>query len=479
MKQSVATAFSALFMSLLLGWGVGSAQQSKTYKETFKVDSDVEVALNTSHADIEFETWNRNEVSVEAVVTLEGATEEEADAFFGEGGVKIMGNSSRVEVTTTGDNWNFRFNTDIDLGDFNFVMPEIPDIGPILENIEIPDIGPILEGFELPPMPPVPFQNFDYEAYEKEGEEYMKRWKKEFDKKFTKEYEQRLEEWSRKAEERAKAMEERQKGREEARQRMMEERERLMEERVQQREELQRQREEVRAQLAEAREQARQDRNRSRVFYMRGDGGNRKYTIKKSIKIRMPRNARLKLNVRHGEVKLAENARNLQATLTYASMLAATIDGEQTNIRARYSPIAVKAWNSGKLNTDFSEDVKLDEVRRLDLSATSSDVTIDRLLRQASIRNNLGALRIGHVADDFSDMDISVTNGNLQFSLPEGAYVIQVQNRSSEVDYPSSIVWEGGTDNSGTGIRKGYHVTRDSGRSIAINASFSEVKLQR
>ncbi|MBC2839986.1 DUF4097 family beta strand repeat-containing protein [Robiginitalea sp. SC105] len=477
MNQSVATASKALIFALLLGWQSGQAQKSKTYKESFNVDADVEVALNTSHADIEFETWNRNEVAVEAVITLEGATDAEAAAYFENGGVEIMGNSSRVEVSTrAGNNWAYRFDGDFDPGDFNFVMPEIPDIGPILESVEIPDIGPILENMELPPMPPVPFQNFDYEAYEKEGEAYMKRWKTEFDKKFDKEYQQRLEEWSKRAEERAKEMKLRMEEQQEARELRMKEREKLMEERAKQREEAQKVREEARAQLAEAREQVRAAQDRSRVFFMQGESGNGKYTIKKTIRIKMPKGARLKLNVRHGEVKLAENSMNLRATLNYASLRASTIDGDQTLVDARYSPIAVKSWNRGRLNTDFSEDVNLYEVRRLDLSATSSQVTIERLLQQASIRNNLGALRIGYIANGLKDMTISVDNGQLQCKLPDGSYHISVQERNSEVDYPGAIVWDGPKPKSGT-PRKGYHIARDSGSSIVINASYSQVEL--
>lgn len=477
MNQLQATVYKALACTALLALQASFAQESKTYKETFKVDDDVEVALNTSHADIEFETWDRNEVSVEAVITLEGATKEEAAEYFENRGVEIMGNSSRVEVSTrSAGNWSFRFNGDFDMEDFDFVMPEIPDIGPILESVEIPDLAEVMVLPEMPPMPPM--QHFDYKAYEKEGEAYMKRWKKEFDKNFNAEYQQRLEEWSRRAEERAKAMQERMKAHEEQREQMMEERQQMQEERAKQREEAQKLREEARARLAEARERARADGDRSRVFFMQGDSGNRNYTIKKTIRIRMPKGARLKLNVRHGEVKLAENALNVRATLNYASLRASTIDGDQTFVEARYSPIAVKAWKTGRLSADFSEDVKLNEVRRLDLSATSSQVTIDRLLRQASIRNNLGGLNIGYISDNLKDMTISVDNGQLQCNLPEGAYRISLQKSNSRVDYPGYIVWEGPEPKT-SGTRKGYHIARDSGSSIVINASYSEVSLNR
>ena len=39
--------------------------QSKNYKESFSVGDEAVVDINTSHADIEFETWNKNQVIIE------------------------------------------------------------------------------------------------------------------------------------------------------------------------------------------------------------------------------------------------------------------------------------------------------------------------------------------------------------------------------------------------------------------------------
>lgn len=474
--------FNLVGACLLLGGGAAWAQQSKTYKESFTVDKDVEVILNTSHADIEFETWDRNEVAVEAVIRLEGASAEEAAEFFEDGPMEIMGSSTRVEVSTNnGDAWMFRAGQLASLEDLEIVIPDLPDLAPMLENLEIviPEIPEVMVIPDLPPlpqMPPVP--NFDYKAYEEDGEAYMKRWKEEFESKFDSDYQKRMEEWADRARERAEEMKERIRERKEEQAAHMEERAQQREEVQRQREQVQRQREEARAQMAEAREQMREERQRSRVFYMRGQDGDRNYSIEKVIRIKMPKNARLKLNVRHGEVKLAENAQNIKATLSYAKLLASTIGGEETDVQVRYSPITVKVWDGGRLNADFSDRISLDQVRRLSLSATSSDVTIDRLLREASLRNNLGNLRIRQVSDDFKDMTISVENGDLQCGLPGGAYLITVNNKSSEVAAPSYIVWEGAGANA-SGLQRGYHQQKDAGRSIVINASYSEVSLEK
>ena len=43
----------------------------KTINERFKVTSEVEVVINATHTDIDIETWNKNEVSIEAVMEVE------------------------------------------------------------------------------------------------------------------------------------------------------------------------------------------------------------------------------------------------------------------------------------------------------------------------------------------------------------------------------------------------------------------------
>jgi hypothetical protein len=192
----------------------------------------------------------------------------------------------------------------------------------------------------------------------------------------------------------------------------------------------------------------------------------------------MPKGARLKLNVRHGEVKLAANALDTKATLSYARLLATTIGGKNTNIQARYTPVAVKRWNDGRLQADYSEGVQLDEVVELNLEANSSMINIDRLLRKATINNKMGRLKIGSVAEDFSDMTVFVEYGELNCNLPRSPYQIRVTNDRSEVTSPDSIRWTNALNQGVKVERQGFSQQNDSGRSIVINAAFSEVFLQ-
>ncbi|MBT8184741.1 MAG: hypothetical protein KJN76_07860, partial [Eudoraea sp.] len=481
----------------LMAFTAYGQKETKTYKESFKVADDAVIDINTSHADIEFQTWDKNEVVIEAKIELEGATREEAEAYYEKGGIKIMGNSKSIEIRTQAES-SFSFHNgsgDILVNDFIIDIPEFPELEPLFLDLEIPDLPDFPEIMEMPPMPPISMNNFDYERYRKEGDKYMKEWKKEFDKNFDEEYKSSMAEWAERMEERTKAWKERQEERKQLQKERMQERQLRLEERKEQLQDRQKElaeRQRERAEEMREREKALLlarkaidstrflfiDRdslhNRPNFFFNYSHGEHKKYKVKKTIKIKMPKSAKLKMNVRHGEVKLAENTMNLNATLSYARLLAYTIDGERTNIVASYSPVSVQSWENGSLNTNFSDKISLKDVRTLKLSSNSSDVTIERLLNSAYIKNNLGALRINDLDKSFRDLDISIQHGELKCELPLSPYTIYVQGSHSKFTSPPALVWDK-TVNTTNFIHQGYHLNKDAESSIIIYSVYSDV----
>ncbi len=465
-----------VFLFLFAGSVCYGQEKSKTYKESFNVSDETVLNINTSHADIEFETWNKNEVEVTAVVELEGATEEEAESYFENEVIKIVGNSKKIEVSTSSSNFGHAL-------DFNFVVPEVPMVAPLFESIRIPELPEVFVIPDLPPMPPMPFNNFDYDAYKKDGDKYLKKWKKDFDKNFDQEYQDRFEEWSEEIEQMAEEREEEIQRRNEERRKLIEERNNLREEARAVRDEARAKRDELRAERDELRHAQRSNRvfsiqsgDDSNIFYFSTDGEDKKYKVKKHIKIKMPKSVKLKMNVRHGEVKLAANTRNINASLSYASLLASTIDGDGTDIRASYSPVSVQKWNYGQLKTDYSDDVNLIEVGELKLNAVSSNITIDKLVNKAFVTNNLGTLQINAVADGFSTLDITVENGEVDCKMPTVPFSIYVNEIASDFKYPK-ILAIGASKNYNNNVYKGYHINNKGNKSINISSKFSEVVL--
>jgi len=470
----------------LVGFTGQAQEKSKTYKETFNVKEDTELNINTSYADIQFETWSKDEVEITAVIELEGVDQEEADAYFEQDLVKIMGNSREIEIST-----ERAAPYAIGYSGLNIVdIPDMPSVAEIIANVEIPEIPaftiPEINVMPaMPPLPPMPPIEFDYDAYKKDGDKYMKEWQKEFSKTFDEEYKERFEKWG---EEMEKMAEEREARREEMRQ----EREQLREEREEMREEMQERRreeqEEMRAQQVEIRkeqaelrkqlrEEARTIHGSPNVYYFSSDGKHKEYKVKKRIIIKMPKYIKLNLNVRHGEVKLAENTKNINASLSYASLLASTIEGANTDIRVSYSPVVVQNWNYGSLSADYSDKINLKAVKELKLNAVSSNVIIGKIASKAMLTNKFGVLSIDEVSKGFNTIDISMENGEMDCKLPETPYTISVHETTSGFQYPKALKLTS-TKTSGSNIHTGYHISRKDGKTININSKYSEVVLK-
>jgi len=364
----------------------------------------------------------------------------------------------------------------------------MPEMDQLFMDFEIPEMPPMPE---MPPLPPIPNVNFDYQAYQKDGEKYLKKWKKEFNKNFDKDYQEDMEAWGKEFATRFEANRDRMQEQKEA----MKERRQAMEE---QREEKQQQRKEMREQAMQQRKQATEDRQRAikeakeardkslfilresdgpNIFYRSEDGESRNYKIKKTIKIKMPKSATLKMNVRHGEVKLAANTRNMNATLSYASLQASTIEGDKTQITASYTPVKVAQWKYGNLNTSFSDGIELDAVTQLNLTTTSSEVVINKVLKNLLCRNDLGMLSILSVDPNFTKLDIRVQNGELQCVLPKTPFAVTANTTRSEFSYPAS--WTLSNTKNGQEVRyTGYSQKGTTAKSLRLNSTYSTLVLK-
>jgi hypothetical protein len=480
-----------LLLCFIITGAYGQAQ-TKTFKETFMVSKDAILDVNTSHADIEFETWSKDQIEIEATIELEGATEEEAERYFEDSGFEILGNSKKVTVSTGKENASFWSHPLGNAQNFHIEMPEFPEINSYTFDFDLEELSNI-------PMPPIPaMAEFDHKAFKKEGEKYLKKWQKEFEEGYDEEHVKELEEWGKRMEEKQEKMQKR-------REKLMDERSKLHEKREQKLNERHEKMEEARVKRMESQQERRayllerkadvgnangsshvviingdsistyMNGNQS-IFYSSSNGLNKNYKVKKTITIKIPKGMKIKMNVRHGQVKLAENTKNLNAMLSHSSLWASTIDGDQTTISASYSPVNVQNWNYGQLQAKYSDNVALKEVLNLRLDATSSDVTIDNLIHSAFIKNDFGPLHIKSVSNNFKAIDITLQNAELNCKTPSVPFTISVNGTSSKLTTPNSLSLER-TKNFTNTIHSGFFKSQNTESSININAKYSDVVL--
>jgi hypothetical protein len=111
----------------------------KKFTENFKVNKDVEVAINASNTEINVTTWNKNEVQVQGYIEIEGLSKEKAEKYFKNWNFEALGNRSKVKITSQGNNSLGLRNDFVIFNNMDFNFPDIQM--PNLDSIIIPDMN--------------------------------------------------------------------------------------------------------------------------------------------------------------------------------------------------------------------------------------------------------------------------------------------------------------------------------------------------
>ncbi|MEM7186808.1 MAG: hypothetical protein AAF466_09130 [Bacteroidota bacterium] len=222
------------------------------------------------------------------------------------------------------------------------------------------------------------------------------------------------------------------------------------------------------------------DENGNKSYIIQSDGGLFKESnvkAKKTIIIRLPKGAKTDINVRHGEVKMAD-AYNLKANLNYAKLTANSVDGGETLINAAYAPVYVNYWGKGALDLQFVDDCKLNNVERIHVEANSSNVNINKLNDEALLSGSFGSLFINEISDRFGSIDIVLENTDATLSFPDTSFNFYYNGKKSRFKVPSELEITTNTKNDSRSLLKGFHGSKGSNRSLTINASYSNVSFQ-
>lgn len=435
---------------LLLVTGVVSAQKyDKKFSENFKTNKDVVVNINASNADVDVTTWNKNEVSVEAVVEVEGLDKKEAQKYLDNWKFEALGNKSKVQINANknsfrigGDNIVFFNSSDNNYprvfqfdGDDEVVVvpevriPEIPEI-PELPEIKIPEVNfeEIVTGLED--------IEFDFDKYAKDGGNYFFQWKdgvNDITIKSKKEWEEFK---------KTDKYKEFKKHQEERKREIKKELERVKKERINE-SELRREmakaraeirkinREEIKKELAKARKEmhkARKEMRKVRMNYSySSDSDNlmingKKVKITKKIIIKVPKSATFDLNTRHCKVKLPKT--KASGKVSYGTFKADALDGGKLNIS--YSPVNISSLNACTLFLNNVTDAQLASVTNTIVNSNSSGLVVSNVHNNVEVNNKFGNLTIVKIHPNhnnlkvflsYSDAGVDLKGVNKKFNI--------------------------------------------------------------
>jgi hypothetical protein len=520
MKSLLAYSHKIATVVLFLFATIGTGQDRAI--ERFKVGEDALVEVDVSYADVVFETWSKNTVAVETYIEAEGLSNKEKKEAFDAWNVDVLGNSKKVIISSnSGDNWN-NFDASFAFENLESLsgLEALKSLGDIDWDIAVPDI-PNFETF-----PKWPFSksrpnvkggdhsnasskmgnsfDFDTDTYEKnkqnyvdklnrkyntkvtvravdnwleeleqwsEGfEEVMETWGedfgREFELKFGPEFERKMEKWG------------------EAFGRDMETwGEAFGKDMEQWGENFGKEVEKWAEQFDDS------DGNYSKTVTTDEDGntntnisfkgttksGKSAKKIKKKIIIRMPKGTKTIINVRHGEVKMAD-VYNINATLKYASFVANSVDGGASLINASYAPVSVNNWVEGDLKVNYVDDCKLNTINNINLEANSSNVNINKINKKAFLSGSFGELAIYNVSNSFEIIDIVLENTDATIKIPDAPFSFYFNGNKSPFSAPASLEINKNV-NGGRVVLNGFNKSK-SAKSLNINASYSNVSLQ-
>jgi hypothetical protein len=516
-----------LMLCLLTTFGYAQKKLSKT-SQSIKVNKDVIIDLNTSHVEIQLETWNRDIVEVEAYIESNKLSPEELERALQAWNLKVEGSNAKVTISSTGgrsmvyygegDYGNLVKDLEFQLAD----LPEMPKMPVMIHMPNLPEMPEMPEMPEFPELPELPKDlnsvRFDYDKYQEEGEKYLTEWSKAYEEKGGKELKKRMEEWAKRfaesgyqekmekwgedygkrfegkwakdmekwgekfGEKYSKDMEKwgeefGEKFGEEWAQEMevwgerfgkeMEQKAKVMEKRgeaIEKRHEKNAEHtEDRRKEMEERRNLMRNKRESILVKRMESVSNSQ---MRKVIKIKIPKKAKLKTNIRHGELKLSSVIYNMKGDISHSFLVAEHIDGSDTSINVSYSPVVINTWNLGTLNLNFVDKAQIKNANNLVLNSKSSNINIENLTDTGIIDGSFGDLTISNLTTSFNNLNLVLENSDALVNLPK------------HIDY--SLYFKGNRskyNNKPTTQKtiRNYPEGQSSNRTIIVNAKFSNV----
>ena len=398
------------FSLCLLGVLSGYAQTTKTFKESFDVNKDVDVILNVDNAEITIETWNKNRVDVEATFSVDIEEEDLANEILENTGFEALGNSRKVEITSTMKGVRFMSNNMYHSEDDVEILTE--DV----KGIAPPPPPP-------PPLPPLPPSiknidlDFDMERFNEEGKAYIIEFQKEIKEMFKESnFKEEMQEWK-------------EKFKEEIEKSGFKDSIRVMTYRL---------KDKMRPALREMREKLKEKRsdlqdNRKIFKELRAH-----QKVKKKIIIKIPRDAKLDLNVKRSKLKIASLNR-IDANLNYSGLQIDELTGEICNIMANYSNIDITKAKALNLNLKYAKKVHIGEVSEITSVSKTSNLTIDKINQKAVIEGSFGELTLNNISKDFIFIDIHLKNSSAKLTLPSVAYNFYINSKSSELEMANNL----------------------------------------
>jgi hypothetical protein len=428
--KNVITAIAFCFLGTALAQKV-----EKKFTENFKVNQDIEVAINATNTEINVITWNKNEVQIDAFIEIEGMSKEDAEKYIKNWNFEALGNKKKVQITSKGNN-SFGLKNDVvffNNMDFNFEIPEIQI--PNFDSIVIPDMDfdfdfdfdfetleEIEENMEKKGEYSFEFHNGDDHIVIKTKEEWEK-----FKK--SKKYDELKETFKNTGSKLKIALQNSKK-----------------EMKAFNKEQLKASINQAKLQIKniDVKElqkslQKAQETLKNMSFNFSGKSNDltidgKKIKIKKRLEIKVPKSATFDLNTRHCKVKLPN-------TVAFGNVKYGTFDVNNLNggnLTVDYSKVNINDLNACTLFLNNVTDAKIASVTNTTMSSNSSGVKIYRINENVTLSDKFGELTIDSFSPNFGEFVLNLSQSEATIILDDVKTSFKYNINNSKLDIKSS-----------------------------------------
>ncbi|WP_298764150.1 hypothetical protein [uncultured Polaribacter sp.] len=462
--------YKQICMLFAIGFlGTTFAQKfDKKFTEKFKVNKDVEVAINASNTDINVTTWNKNEVLVEAFIEIEGLSKKDAENYFKDWKFEALGNKSKVQITAKGSN-SFRFKNDfIIFNDTDFTFPEI----------EIPNIETIA-------MPGMDFDfDFDVENIFVDLEDFDNYLIK--DGKYAFEWDDGEDKISIKSKKEWLAFKKTKK--------YKELKEKMKVKKLKSRKSFLVSKEKMKKELAKAKiaiknidkEKIKRELEKAKKHIMKmklnynSNSDNivingKKIKIKKRLEIKVPKKATFNLNTRHCKVKLPNT--KASGKVSYGGFNADFLNGGKLTID--YSKVSINDLNGCNLFLNNVTDAKIASVTNTTMSSNSSGLFINLVNENVDLRHKFGELTIDKITPNYQSFKLLLdySDANVNLSNISDNLVFVIGNKSSL--YPNKASMKFNLLDANAKDINGNFIIKTNDESVLIQGKYSQIKIKK
>lgn len=385
---------SALFLAMVL---TNSYAQviTKTKQHEFSVAKDVSIDITSKYTNLEFELTNDDVVTVEAIMQVEGLSQKEVEKYFKNWDFKASKQGDKIKINSVLQN-----NSDFSYKERGYYQGYFLDAEEVSTSKKDENND---KKYSKRSKTTQKQGEFDYDAYIEKGNKYLEQWEKENNEKIGKRW------YNKSKEERIKSKQPKKETLAELNKKS------------------------VIINKAELKEK-----NKLPTVNVRDLS--KRAIIYKILKIKIPINARLIINAKHGKVVFNETVKNLKAELSYILLNASEITGEKTLIKGLYSNFEIEHWDEGTLDVMFSDYTLIKEVKQMMLTSNASTVSIDNASQSIDAKGNFEMLSID-ASEEIKTINMSIEDSKkVWLKLPKKAYNLSYEGENSKVIHPEKFV---------------------------------------